>query len=955
MRNENTHIHRTVGKKVNTGNKVFARLLALTLCVLTVISCMSSYAFAAQADDKATENNVTINATNVLENEPPCSCGNELLALKSHSDNCDRKSYWKQAAEILDTNVLVPLWSSFASDVQEWILTYLSWTDTAKHEELKSAVGGGAIPDPVELESRSFLVSGKGLDNFSLSAVNGETEQNKTAYFENTVLHLSEAERAEGSFAAFELNLLNDNGESVQPNSSVRATIGINVGSGNDLYLYHLFDDAVAINNALSSGKEIGMRSEPGLSAVFAKECEAALIATGEADTIYFEVLSTENGSVINNGDGTISFTTDSFSYYWTWSSPSFDRYRVRSGDFAISMAENNNKTLYLPYQQSDQTVYFRTILNQGSNGGFSVTATDLQGNDQSDKVDLQNTHNSYAQLTVKGGIPEGTTITVVFRSNLGTVRTVHLKIVRIPKEFIYDRTDIPVSIAILEDSRYIQSEPSIVHDSAYVRVAPDLSISGNIDTKYSTNAYDLIDKGILDNVNFIQNAQGSYVWGLVDATGVQTKAELNLTEEQYRTIVQNYLNYKYPGQGKNADDYRLIPYVIKVEMRTGHVNRDAFWYVDCVVVPKDKFTVSYQHNLEYGYEIKSGTLPDGKIVNAGGSVEVGNISSDFSAQKTVVTGYGTEATYTAIFKGWQDQDGNTYLPNDTITKIQKDIILYGMWEYPDQTQGNLRISKSVQNASSVGMPDPDQSFTFNVEFGAGTYDYAVFDAAGHQQSQGAIASGGTLPLKAGQYAILYNLPKDTTYTVTEVNVPEGYTAEEAKRGTIVAGNTQIAAFTNTYNGAFASLKVSKIIPDGTIGDRTMDFTYTLTCAELAGKSFGDLSFDTNGVATFTLRHGQDKTLALPSGVTYQLSEQAESGYTVSYKVDGGNMVESNEATLDLLEDMSIEFTNTKDVTSPTGLNLNNTSVFAFLFTGAALALVMLFFGGALLRRMRCK
>ena len=122
------------------------------------------------------------------------------------------------------------------------------------------------------------------------------------------------------------------------------------------------------------------------------------------------------------------------------------------------------------------------------------------------------------------------------------------------------------------------------------------------------------------------------------------------------------------------------------------------------------------------------------------------------------------------------------------------------------EAKGSLKITKQVQAA--VGLtPADDTAFTMQVNLtdSAGTalpgsYSYTVDGTAA-----GSIANGGTIPLKQGQTAEIEGLPAGSKYTVTEVNIPAGYTADisDSGNGVITAGRVNdtapVVTVTNTY------------------------------------------------------------------------------------------------------------------------------------------------------------
>lgn len=104
-------------------------------------------------------------------------------------------------------------------------------------------------------------------------------------------------------------------------------------------------------------------------------------------------------------------------------------------------------------------------------------------------------------------------------------------------------------------------------------------------------------------------------------------------------------------------------------------------------------------------------------------------------------------------------------------------------------------------------------------------------------------------------------------------------------------------------------LQVSKIVT-GTLENLDKDFNFTVTLDDypLTGKS-GDMEF-VDGVATFTLRHGQSKTTGdLPEGTHFAVEESGSQGYTVE-----------KHGTIDVIlayETVTVEFENHKDPSKP--------------------------------------
>ena len=198
----------------------------------------------------------------------------------------------------------------------------------------------------------------------------------------------------------------------------------------------------------------------------------------------------------IKSESGGVSFDTDSFSYYWTWNSGEreFERVYYSGGSDAIRIGRNDGKTLLIPYSERTQVVKFQSS-NSPAKNGYEIIAG-------GGYTSLVKTHGGAScEVSIQGGTPENAEIKVKYTHGAitGAYDIVTLKVVRIPKEFIKDCTDIPISIVIMEDSSFIRSEPTKTTGGKYVRVNGQLGISSDTSTKYSDNAYTLVKKDILD------------------------------------------------------------------------------------------------------------------------------------------------------------------------------------------------------------------------------------------------------------------------------------------------------------------------------------------------------------------------------------------------------------------------------------------------------------------------
>ena len=209
-----------------------------------------------------------------------------------------------------------------------------------------------------------------------------------------------------------------------------------------------------------------------------------------------------------------------------------------------------------------------------------------------------------------------------------------------------------------------------------------------------------------------------------------------------------------------------------------------------------------------------------------------------------------------------------------------------------DRIVGNLAVQKTV--AGNAGETDREWEFTIELMNANGTALSGDF----HYEGESIVTdvtppTGGkltfdsdgkaTIRLKHGQKITIKGIPANATYTVTEekadgyVTAPDGGTI----RGEIEANKTATAAFTNTKN-VYGGLTVTKTVA-GNAGETDREWNFTVTLGDTSiSDIYGDMSFK-DGVATFTLKHGEQKTArGLPAGISYTVTEAeaSQDGYT---------------------------------------------------------------------------
>ena len=225
---------------------------------------------------------------------------------------------------------------------------------------------------------------------------------------------------------------------------------------------------------------------------------------------------------------------------------------------------------------------------------------------------------------------------------------------------------------------------------------------------------------------------------------------------------------------------------------------------------------------------------------------------------------------------------------------------------------GNLKVEKTVTMTGS----DAFQSHFEDYEYGF-TVTLNRTDINGTYGDMTFTDGVAEFTLKQNQSKTAIGLPAGTKYDVVETDpgpAEHAIVIETPAYTTIEPGSTGKVSFKNFIKEhvipiPVGNLKVTKIV-SGAGGDTNKAFTFTVTLEQNdINGTYGDMTF-TDGVAVFTLKHGQSKTaIGLPAGIGYTVEESENSGYTVTKTKDrwGINQDETVEAV----------FENHKDAPTP--------------------------------------
>ena len=165
---------------------------------------------------------------------------------------------------------------------------------------------------------------------------------------------------------------------------------------------------------------------------------------------------------------------------------------------------------------------------------------------------------------------------------------------------------------------------------------------------------------------------------------------------------------------------------------------------------------------------------------------------TDFAQEKTVNTTNTAEQVFHPVYDG--NGQFTVYLGNNGVLQAN--------------APKSLTVEKDVAAGEGLTAPDADFTFEVTVASKANATGDAILTAANGQETKTELtfdADGKTtFTLKDGQSMEILNIGEGVYYTVKEINLPAGFTSDQAdntKTGTVSATDADnVVTFTNTYN-----------------------------------------------------------------------------------------------------------------------------------------------------------
>ena len=326
----------------------------------------------------------------------------------------------------------------------------------------------------------------------------------------------------------------------------------------------------------------------------------------------------------------------------------------------------------------------------------------------------------------------------------------------------------------------------------------------------------------------------------------------------------------------------------------------------------------------EFGFELR---LPYHTSINGiYGDLEFHNGVAHFSLkdkETKMATNLPDGAMYEVTEYVTEQYEVDQIIKTGEIVKDVTSAVKFTNTRLPD-----LSIAKVVTGAAGNKMDKFNFTIELNDQMGNPINDQYVYVGSVYpgQENQASKPEDGILEftdgkaqiqLSHGQQITIKNLPYQSRYTVTEVE-QHGYTViyNKGVKPENDLLNTDKLVFVENYKAVTplpptGNFSISKIV-SGSDGDIQKEFPFTL---ELSNKDinglYGEMTFK-NGVASFTLKHGESKIASgLPAETTYTVTESDNAGYMVTSTGDIG--------TIKAGKTVQVQFENYKDSSSSGG------------------------------------
>lgn len=436
---------------------------------------------------------------------------------------------------------------------------------------------------------------------------------------------------------------------------------GLNVEAGQEVTIYHLFDEPNAIMNAYMAEKALEL-DVTGHEDMFEKELEAASYFEAGEGIIFYEVIE-----MVAAQDGMVTFDTQSFSTYVVASGNTLVGDYPWGGGFIL----NANHTYYV-MPNTKMTLYTSDASWKHPNLTLGTARTWTVGTNKHGIQSPSDKAKSFTFYIKAGDEHIGETFKVTGGSYTATIKVVGKDTI-VKQAISINAYDVYLT-SVLNSYETLPGEPAITSAGRVILPSIGETAEGIIKESFATSPYLRV------------STDGTSTLGIFDASGANITPHLNFTNTDWTNYLKAIIK-KAKDDGNlaklraangdyvtSATGYKLVPYVVKLQ--TG--NGGASWNIDCYIVPTSSMiTLQYDYNLPPNLSYSAG-VPNTAVGASPISTKVA--SSPAAGNKTLKD--PDDTSYYYVFKGWNtkaDGTGTNYAPGDNI-KITKNTTLYAKW-----------------------------------------------------------------------------------------------------------------------------------------------------------------------------------------------------------------------------------------------------------------------------------
>ena len=434
----------------------------------------------------------------------------------------------------------------------------------------------------------------------------------------------------------------------------------------------------------------------------------------------------------------------------------------------------------------------------------------------------------------------------------------------------------------------------TITKDATYtVTFAP-----ANTNDFFEINSYE--GSGIIGNMNANFRYYGYKISGENGTDKVYIVEDGKLTADALKnegktdpgTIIKGGKTYKYVFAGLGVDLTRIKDVY--------YDSSEQNWYYAYEGSAPIPIPVREQGRINFVYKETTNSHILNYDANGGeGTFDVQSYgpTTDASHEFTIHDGEPTREGYD--FLGWADDANATateaqYMPGDRIT-VSGEKTIYAVWKSKEVQTRDITLTYSgnaddavanVPDAVTKQISTTEPSATFDISADQPTRE--GYEFLGWSQNPGA-----TKPDTFTNNQIV--APGNVTlYAVWKENKPEQETTGTLIVIKTVTGNE---GDKNQYFTFTVTLKMPEITVDALAAPITNATPDTSAAPTPVTETYGGVTF-TDGVATFTLKHNESKTIKdIPAGYTYTVTESGNDGYTVTKTGDTGTIVGGKTVT----------------------------------------------------------